>query len=127
MDLVREILIATERGETYFKGGNEKEVEAHIKMLENGGLIYGCGRNLWGMTWAGYNLLDAMRDESLWKKAKGVLMQEGMSWTLEILKAWVTDQLKRQLKIRDLKVTFHSRPSFVLAVPNPPVPLILSN
>jgi hypothetical protein len=40
-----------------------------------------------------------MRDESLWKKAKGVLMQEGMSWTLEILKVWVTDQLKRQLHI----------------------------
>ncbi len=99
MDLVREILLATERGETYFKGGDEKEVEAHIKMLESGGLIYGFGRNLWGMTWDGYNLLDAMRDESLWKKAKSALMHEGMSWTIELLKSWVTDQLKRKLHI----------------------------
>ena len=99
MDLVRDILLAVERGETYFKGGDENEVAAHIKMLEGGGLIYGYGRNLWGMTWDGYNLLDAMRDESLWKTAKAALMREGMSWTIELLKSWVTDQLKRQLHI----------------------------
>jgi Hypothetical protein (DUF2513) len=99
MDLVRDILLAVERGETYFTGGDEKEVSAHVKMLEEGGLINGFGRNVWSLTWNGYNLLDAMRDESLWKKAKSALMREGMSWTIELLKSWVTDQLKHQLHI----------------------------
>jgi hypothetical protein len=99
MDLVREILLAAERGEKYFAGGDENEVVQHIKMMDEAGLIVGIGRNLWSMTWDGYNLLDAMRDESLWKKAKAALMREGMSWTIELLKSWVTDQLKRQLHI----------------------------
>lgn len=99
MDLVRDILLAAERGETYFTGGDENEVGQHIKMMDEAGLIVGIGRNLWSMTWDGHNLLDAMRDEALWKRAKGALMKEGMSWTIEILKAWVSDQLKRQLGI----------------------------
>ena len=99
MDLVRDILLAIEHGETTFIGGDEQEVTLHITMLERAGLIYGHGRNLWGMTWDGFTLLDAIRDESIWNKAKITLMNDGMSWTIDLLKAWVTDQLKRQLGI----------------------------
>jgi len=96
MDLVREILLAIEREETTFKDGDEKQVMLHITMLERAGLIYGHGRSLWGMTWEGFNLLDTIRDKSVWNKAKKTIMKEGMSWTIELLKAWVTDYLKQQ-------------------------------
>ena len=61
--------------------GNDHDVEQHITMLGRVGLLYGSGRNLWELTWEGFNLLDAIRDESVWSKAKGTLMKEGMSWT----------------------------------------------
>lgn len=96
MDLVRQILIATEKGETHFSGFDDKEVEGHIEVMERAGLIFGAGRNLWGMTWSGFELLDAIRDDSLWKKAKSTLLKEGASWTVELLKRWVTDQISRQ-------------------------------
>jgi hypothetical protein len=101
MDLVREILLATEDGKTTFTGGDDKNVEQHITMMERGGLIYGSGRTLWGLTWDGFNLLDTIRDKSVWEKAKATLMKEGSSWTIELLKAWVTHHLKRQLGISE--------------------------
>src|SRR5947208_11540698 len=90
MDLVREILIATERGDPTFREGDEHEVMLHITMLERAGLMYGHGRNLWGLTWDGFNLLDTIRKQSVWEKAKSTVLKDGESWILELLKRWVT-------------------------------------
>jgi Hypothetical protein (DUF2513) len=97
MDLVRNILIAIERGDAQYADGDACEVMQHIEMMERAGLIYGHGRNLWGMTWEGFNLLDAIRKDSVWAKAKVVLMKQGESWTFDLLKRWVTNYVSQQI------------------------------
>lgn len=51
------------------------------------------------LSWQGHELLSAMRDDSLWSKAKKVVMAEGKSWTIEVLKAWLIEMAKQKLRI----------------------------
>jgi hypothetical protein len=50
------------------------------------------------LTWAGH-VLQTMRDENLWKKAKEHVLKPGASWSFEILKEWAKHELKQRLAI----------------------------
>ena len=105
-DLVRLILKdiqAMPAGESYTRidhlsGYDSATVFAHVDLLLNAGLIKGRvlklmhgigGINVSGLTWEGYDFLDAAKDETLWTKAKERLIKPGVSITFDILLNWL--------------------------------------
>ena len=51
-----------------------------------------------GMTMAGHDFLDAIRDQSVWDKTKNRIGQAG-GWTLDIVLAVAKEELKRRLGV----------------------------
>lgn len=49
------------------------------------------------LTWAGHDFLDAMRDDTVWKKAKEHVLKPGASWTFDVLKEWLKAEVKAKL------------------------------
>jgi len=49
---------------------------------------------LFRMTWAGHDFLDAARDETLWKKAKTTVMKPAASFTFEIIKEFLKNEIR---------------------------------
>ncbi len=112
MDLVRAILIAIEREQNtsitnlqlddYCGDGNENY---HVVLMIDAGLIEGniissTGGSAYiinGLTWEGHEFLDAARSESLWKKAKEIVVQRTGSLTIEALKIVLQTQIKDAL------------------------------
>ena len=48
-----------------------------------------------GLTWHGTEFVAAMQDDSLWSKAKERFMKPGISFTLDIVKSWLVDQITK--------------------------------
>jgi hypothetical protein len=48
-----------------------------------------------GITWDGYDFLEAAKNEAIWKKATDALTHSGVGVTLEILKALLIDFSKK--------------------------------
>jgi len=46
------------------------------------------------MTWSGHDFLDAARDETLWKKAKQTVMKPAASFTFEIVREWLKNEIR---------------------------------
>jgi len=106
MDLVKAILLELEEntpGTSYGSGGLEveghsvEEVHFHLYLLKQAGLIEAeevtsfadvgpAMMPLW-MTWYGYEFLDAARNDGVWDKAKGMLLDKGLGMGFETLKA----------------------------------------
>jgi hypothetical protein len=71
------------------------EVLRHLRMLSEGGFLSGNVKIhgphllivLHGLSWAGHDLLDSIRDDSVWKKTKEMAASVGGSVGLETLKA----------------------------------------
>ena len=103
MDLVRQILIETEKAEGPLQGEHfaDKEhgisqVAYHIEMMEHHGLleanlridkfynVYKC--EIVALTWDGCDYLDAIRDQSIWAKTKQVVKEAVGSTTLDVIK-----------------------------------------
>lgn len=113
MDVVRAILIAAEISQPSIDGDYPVDVVAyHVKIMDQAGLIHATHNPggasgsrvsasycLMDLSWQGHELLSAMRDDSLWSKAKKVVMAEGKSWTIEVLKAWLIEMAKQKLRI----------------------------
>lgn len=108
MEIVRKILIATEAlpyGENLqsLEGVDENEFIVHVLWLKEAGLINAIGAAgtgsmakyaiVSGLTWAGTEFVAALQDDSLWSKAKEKFMKPGISFTLDIVKAWLVDQI----------------------------------
>lgn len=119
MDLVRGILLAyeTDEGSPYFteslKDYDEKQVRYHIEIMCDAGLLEAmyhpassgpfAERPLgYRMTWFGHDFLDAARDDTRWKKAKGIMKQIGGA-TFDIMKqilaALMAEQMKQAMRI----------------------------
>ena len=116
LDLIREILLSVERFEPERIGqlqsissrdfsGTEPQNWHHIKMLCEAGLLGVAGKpnmqlnySIHGMTMAGHDFLDAIRDETVWDKTKKRLGKAG-GWTLDLVLAVAKDELKRQLAL----------------------------
>lgn len=43
--------------------------------------------------WAGCEFVDAIRDDTLWQKAKVNVLRPGMSFTFDVLKDWLKTEI----------------------------------
>lgn len=104
MDLVRKLLLATEKAEEPFDPRNSEKFENyidnvlgyHVDLLKGhelidadivkafGGAIVQCTIN--GLTWDGADYLDAIKDEHIWKRTKGVIKKAVGSTTIGLIK-----------------------------------------
>ena len=113
MDLVRLLLLAIE--EVHDGTGQqvkipsfdrpEAEVTEHLFLLLDAGFIDGVDTSHMGgrelivrrMTFAGYDFLDSIRDEEIWKKTKVGAGAAG-GFTVELLKDLAKGLIKQQIK-----------------------------
>ncbi|MFA6815994.1 MAG: DUF2513 domain-containing protein [Lentisphaeria bacterium] len=51
------------------------------------------------LTWAGHEFLDAMRDDTIWKKVKEKALAPAASWTFSILLEYARIEIKSRLGI----------------------------
>lgn len=103
MDLIRLILLRIEeqyRSTVIYDlsvDGYDKETTAyHCKLLHEAGLIsgyndqYGDNQLLHfgvsGLTWAGHDYLDKIRDDTIWRKTKDAIANKGLPIILETVK-----------------------------------------
>lgn len=102
MDLVRNILAATESAESpissdYIRveGFSHEEIVYHINLLTAHGLIESHPQNDYaspdcvvidGLTWDGADYLDAIRDARVWDRTKQVIKDTVGSTTLSVVK-----------------------------------------
>ena len=106
MDLVREILLRIEKGErpegliSNIKKPKD-EVYYHIKIMSDFGLINAeiitamnkvspgpsfVVANIAGLTWEGYDFLDDIRNETVWKKTQAQIKKTTGTASLEMVK-----------------------------------------
>jgi hypothetical protein len=50
-----------------------------------------------GITWKGYDFLDGIRDDSVWKETKTTMMDKVGTLSFELIKAVSTQVLKHRL------------------------------
>lgn len=108
MDVVRQILIATEalppgQGLDRMDGLDPAIFVHHVVLMKDGGLIEASaqvGRGSFAnfaivqrMTWSGQDFLDAARDDTLWQKAKVNVMRPGLSFTFDVVKDWLKTEI----------------------------------
>ena len=107
LDLVRKILLACEEAPhgrapaaLSIEGRTEEEVGFHVHLIVQAGLMLGADAKTRGspspraiplsLTWAGYEFLDASRDQDRWDKAKAAARSVG-GLTLDALKATLVE------------------------------------
>ena len=110
MDLIRKILLAAEAlpyaGDFQsLDGVEEEQFITHTLWLKQAGLVEAVGMAgsgsdakfaiVQGLTWQGTEFVAAMQDETLWAKAKERFMKPGMSFTLDLVKAWLVDKITK--------------------------------
>lgn len=49
------------------------------------------------LTWAGCEFADAIQDDTLWAKAKDVVLKPGISFTFDTLKEWLKTEITNGL------------------------------
>lgn len=113
LDFCRTILLrvgdapSDKQADLDFPDRSEGELVAHIEWLEEGGLLDAeIMRNRLGqadgaivqrLTWEGCDFLDASRDPSLWQKARTRFLSPGVSFTFEIVKAYLKREILGEL------------------------------
>jgi len=101
MELIRKILITIEESDKTqgeiplkFDGYLDEQVSYHVKILHDHGLINAINASSldglnWmttGLTWAGHDYIEAIKDEKRWQKVKEWVMNNGKILTLETIK-----------------------------------------
>lgn len=103
MDLIRLILLRIEEQyrstaiyDLSVDGYDKETVAYHCKILHEAGLIadykarYGDNQllsfGISGLTWAGHDYLDKIRDDSIWRKTKETITKKGLPLVLETVK-----------------------------------------
>jgi len=100
MDLVRLILLKIEEHDVEsssyesisIDGHSSREVFEHVRLMENAGLISdthydaACNACVQRITWSGYDYLDKVRDDSVWKKTKDVIKEKGLPLIFDTIK-----------------------------------------
>lgn len=109
MDLVRRIVLATgdmKYSETLdsLDGVDAETFGQHAIWLQEAGLIKAIISEYQGseppsvwiqrLTWAGADFADAVRSDTLWKKAKETLLKPSMSFTFGLLKEWLSAEIR---------------------------------
>ena len=120
MDLIRALLLKLEDlidepGTAYTLDGQSSEVEVegfsenqityHLELLRQAGFLDSPGSqpmlgiSFMGLTWAGHDFIDAVRDDDTWSRTRGVAKRAG-GWTFDVLKDIAIGLVKQ--KVRDL-------------------------
>ena len=114
MDLVRKILLAMEaqpgarfKGRLFLEGYTYDQTGFHVLLMIQAGLIEGIDattHDSFGpegiptqITWAGYDFLDASRDDSRWDKAKEIVKEMGSSVSFDVLKSLLVQIMMSQI------------------------------
>lgn len=114
LDLIRKLLLAMEEHEHGFApqrihidGYNEDQIGYHIYLLGEAGLAKVVETTSMGnaspnalplnLTWAGYEFLEAAKDETLWRKAKEKLVQPAGGVAFSVLIEWLKAEAKSRL------------------------------
>jgi len=110
-EIVRDILIKVESNEAGSKPLENRdfpddlkfEYSEHVEILFEAKLIKGNlfqdlkppkSYSITGITWEGYELLDAIRNETIWNKTKNLIKDSGTSVGLQLLKEIAIDYSK---------------------------------
>lgn len=112
MDLIRKIVLATADlpyGKTLnqLEGVSAEEFVTHVVWLAEAGLVEAKAQAGSGsfakyaivqrLTWSGCEFADAIRDDTLWAKAKAVMLKPTMSFTFEVLRDWLKAEIAQGL------------------------------
>lgn len=115
MDLVREILLATEESDTDprawvnlpFEGRPPQEVAYHVQLMGEAGLLVvqdhqsiGVNGYRWlpkRLTWQGHEFLDTIRDDEIWRRTKDGARKVG-GFSLDVVAALAKGFIKEQVK-----------------------------
>lgn len=106
MDIVRSIILTIAEagpGEdlTELPDVDNEVYATHVMWLEEAGLVKALISETTGpthayvqrLTWAGCDFADAIRDDNLWKKAKDRVMKPSASFTFDVLKDWLKNEI----------------------------------
>lgn len=116
LDLIRKILLWMEEQEHGFaqtkvalQGYTAEQIAFHVYLLGDGGLAKVSDTTAIGntsptaiplnLTWAGYEFIDAAKDETLWGKAKSVLIKPTGGVAFSVLLEWLKAEAKSRLGI----------------------------
>ena len=114
LDLVRQLLLRMEsqeqayiRDELLVDGYSEDQIGFHIYLLGEAGLAKVVESTHIGstspsarplhLTWAGYEFLEAAKDETLWGKAKAVVIKPAGGVAFGVLVEWLKAEAKARL------------------------------
>lgn len=113
MDLIRRIVLTTADlpyGEQLqeMDGVDEETFVTHVIWLSEAGLVKaitedGVGPSearyafVFRLTWSGCEFADAIRNDTLWAKAKSNVLKPGMSFTFDVLKEWLKTEITQGL------------------------------
>ncbi len=112
-DLIRKILKETEEmapgeqltGFTY-EDIDDAITDAHVALLLEAGLLDGTvveymseGKKgiVTGLTWAGHDFLDSIKDDSLWRTAKETVIKPAGGVAFSVLLEWAKAEATRRL------------------------------
>lgn len=98
LDLVRQLLFVIESSETaalnhvYGLSPGDQRVQYHLRLLVDAGLARGVGLTGEGsvcvrLTWDGHEMLELVRNESLWERAKRLVQDKTGGYSLEAIRA----------------------------------------
>jgi len=114
LDLVRSILISMEASEhgisgvcPSVEGFSEEQIGYHVYIMGQAGLITAAETTCMSdpspsaipmsITWAGHDFLDSVKDETLWKKAKTMVLKPAAGVAFDVLVAWLKAEAKQRL------------------------------
>lgn len=103
MDLVRKILLEIEERyvstalyDLQIEGYDVQTIANHCKIMQEAGLFSACSIKyasndiyafgVGGLTWNGYDYLDKIRDDSVWRKTKDVITEKGLPLVFDTIK-----------------------------------------
>ncbi|RDI11005.1 DUF2513 domain-containing protein [Comamonas sp. AG1104] len=111
MDLIRRIALAAEElpmDETLdgLDGVEQDVFSLHVIWMKEAGLVHAAINEymdesavafVFRLTWSGCEFADAVRSDTLWKKAKDNVMKPSMSFTFDVLKDWLKTEITQGL------------------------------
>ncbi len=116
MDLIRKLLRVIEEDQAghapqviAIDGYSSEQIGYHIWLLGQSGLLNtettthllspSPSAMPVSLTWEGHEFLEASRNDGAWKKAKGIIIEKGGGMTLEVIKAFLMAEIKRQIGV----------------------------
>jgi hypothetical protein len=108
-DLIREILLQVEaagqEGIQQFRSEafDTPTIAYHVRLLHDAGYITGVVKpmfggniacNIAGMSWEGHDLIDAIKNDTVWARTKAAIAEKGGGATIEVIKALATSYAK---------------------------------